>query len=1151
MSDSEKDQRSKHIKEYLDIHRRKLHHHLKTMGHLSVSEQPFSLISEINSAREGIRNAKAALRSMGVYVEDLPDDEPAHILQSDTTDSEVIYKPPVFYEEPTYIMSGSFVGRAKEMAQLDEWGEQQDAVMVVDAIGGNGKSALTWEWVQKQKTAHRYAGGIWWSFYDSGATIDSFIRHALAYVTAQNPERLKGMKRATMTKRLLVALDQAPYLIALDGLERVLVAYHRIDRAYLRDDEVKSEEDLRACIEPFDDEFLKQLTTLQQTKVLISTRLMPRTLEDVDQPMPGVRHLRLQGFTTEDAVALLQHFKVQNTDSPYMEEFLRHIGHHPLLLRIVANLIVRYRSAPRCFSSWYQDEAKRMNLAQLTESKRRTHILQYAVNALTDDQKRLLSQIAAFSDPINYQTISILNTYRPARPVSPQLPGFPQTRPNPFGSIELARLRRQRMNARTTQEQEALDAAISAQMRRDEQHAAVLQRSQMWLEKQTQEVKIKRQRLREEYERSYRATPEYISAEKQFFDDLETLEDRGLLSWEQTSNTYDLHPVVRGFAFGMLQQEERHKVFGRIRDHFASLPEIEPSKIRDLTDIRDIIDAYRALIQTKEFDQAYAWYQKRIGPTLHRLAKHKLVIELLQPLFADGIQHPPQLQSSTAQGYVLNELALAFQRTGKLAEARTLYELAIDPDFNANWRDLATVIGNYASVLSDMNHLALAHRVNELEALIQPPEDRGWTLWRQLNFARLTGQRDKADAVSAEATTVTKPNGDSDLWECRIALAQAMYRVAWQLSDAEAVLRQADSVIHTFGELRSVEALHGCWARYLLNQNQLDAAREHINKAISIARQNNHPYADSLSLLARIDQKHGQSKAHCLDMIEEATKISSQTPIQAIQVFADTAVIYEAFGLHTEAARYAQRAYAKSRADGAPYHHWWPMQQAKEVLERLGEPVPILAPFDAASMPPFPHEETIRQRHLNPHGSLTGLQKAPQVQLDFMIGRFNWVQMGVLAVFGVDDTVMIMRLAEKITSLSYVPTSLVMSRMGEEIPEPTLEEMPFERQSFRDLEFTFDETRHLDKFFVIAFIDAIDSNGEQVFAYVNVRLDRLEALLDLGEQGTVFNLPDRATVVITGTGMPDDQEREKLRRDYVFGEHSMNVRLFPPLSEVT
>ena len=55
---------------------------------------------------------------------------------------------------PTSSRTISWAG-APELAALDEWAQSQDVVLLVKAIGGVGKSALTWEWVRRQSEARR------------------------------------------------------------------------------------------------------------------------------------------------------------------------------------------------------------------------------------------------------------------------------------------------------------------------------------------------------------------------------------------------------------------------------------------------------------------------------------------------------------------------------------------------------------------------------------------------------------------------------------------------------------------------------------------------------------------------------------------------------------------------------------------------------------------------------------------------------------------------------------------------------------------------------------------------------------------------------------------------------------------------------------
>lgn len=88
---------------------------------------------------------------------------------------------------------------------------------------------------------------VWWSFYTQGTTMTEFLRHTLAYVTWRPPDDVPRDDYEARAE-LLPALRNGRYLLVLDGLERVLTAYHRLDAAAIRDDQV--EEDKRAATNP-------------------------------------------------------------------------------------------------------------------------------------------------------------------------------------------------------------------------------------------------------------------------------------------------------------------------------------------------------------------------------------------------------------------------------------------------------------------------------------------------------------------------------------------------------------------------------------------------------------------------------------------------------------------------------------------------------------------------------------------------------------------------------------------------------------------------------------------------------------------------------------------------------------------------------------
>ena len=108
---------------------------------------------------------------------------------------------------PSYLGSHAFVGRAAELETLDAWAGEADpnGMLLFEAIGGSGKSMLTWEWVTSRATAARddWAGRFWYSFYERGALMTDFCREALAYMTGKPVETFEKMRIRELTERLI------------------------------------------------------------------------------------------------------------------------------------------------------------------------------------------------------------------------------------------------------------------------------------------------------------------------------------------------------------------------------------------------------------------------------------------------------------------------------------------------------------------------------------------------------------------------------------------------------------------------------------------------------------------------------------------------------------------------------------------------------------------------------------------------------------------------------------------------------------------------------------------------------------------------------------------------------------------------------------
>jgi hypothetical protein len=348
--------------------------------------------------------------------------------------------PPAFYAAPVYIGRTTFIGRQAQLQLLNSWAQAADptSVLLFEAIGGTGKSMLTWEWTTKHAANVRgdWAGRFWYSFYEKGAVMRGFCQQALAYMTRQPLEAFEKKSTAEMRVVLLAELRKKPWLLILDGLERVLVAYHRIDAAEVRDEELNRPTDnildRNACdaIRDEDTDLLRVLAAAAPSKILISSRLIPRVLlNQAGLPIPGVTPpLKLPGLEDADAEELLRCCDVKGTSADIRYYLKTYCDNHPLVICVLAGLINSPGSHRGNCDTWAADPAygAKLNLASLDLIQSRNHILQAAMEALEPASRQLLSTLALLSGAADYETVAAFNPHLPPRPEEVKMPGKPE-----------------------------------------------------------------------------------------------------------------------------------------------------------------------------------------------------------------------------------------------------------------------------------------------------------------------------------------------------------------------------------------------------------------------------------------------------------------------------------------------------------------------------------------------------------------------------------------------------------------------------------------------------------------------------------------------------------------------------------------------------
>jgi len=362
-----------------------------------------------------------------------PDDLKAQVIQalvpyreSDVTTfhyiADIPEAPEPYIAHPyTLLQTHTLIGRQKELKLLTDWvtgkelefdGQKAPAdsvrIMSVVAIGGMGKSALTWKWftdVAPQEMKN-LAGRMWWSFYESDATFENFVIRALAYVSKRSIEGVTQIPAPERETQLLAALDHQPFLLVLDGLERILIAYARMDAARVDDSEVGKEKNLRKTADPRVGSFLKKLAQVKQSRVLVSSRLYPTELETaVGDPIPGSFRIDIEGLTDEDAIELWRAFGVSGSRDEVLPVF-NTFAKHPLLIQALAGEVKRYRRAPGNFEEWRNANPKFDPSKFPDITKAMGHVLEFALRGLDDRDHQILQTIAAFRMPTAYDTVA-------------------------------------------------------------------------------------------------------------------------------------------------------------------------------------------------------------------------------------------------------------------------------------------------------------------------------------------------------------------------------------------------------------------------------------------------------------------------------------------------------------------------------------------------------------------------------------------------------------------------------------------------------------------------------------------------------------------------------------------------------------------------
>jgi tetratricopeptide (TPR) repeat protein len=786
-----------------------------------------------------------------------------------------------WYLAHPYPMPPNFTGRLAERETLSKWlnEDQEHPLFILRALGGFGKSALTWHWLTHDVNAKKWPKVIWWSFYEGDASFENFLKDTLNYLGVANSEQINPREQVVL---LLNLMRYPGIILILDGFERVLRAYGNMGAAYQSDDLEKDQFDTsRDSISVFADVFLREMCAfgfLMNSKVLMTTRLTPRSVERYGQFLQGCREQELRAMDKKDAVEFFHALSIHGTHAE-IEAACEPYAFHPLSLRILSGMIINDREKPGDITV-----TRKLDITD-NVIQNKHHMLETAYQSLTSAQQKLLGRIACFRAPMTYDALETIH-----------------------GSGK---------------------------------------------------------------------------GSESFDEVLRTLEKRGLLHWDKITNKYDLHPIVRRYAYEHLTAADRMGAHQQLVNYFAAFP--KPTQVKTLEDLAPVIELYHHLVRAGNLDEAMELFYDRIDqPTYYQFGAYHLIAELLRALFLDGEDKPPRLKDESAQAWTLTALSKSYSLSGQPRRAISLGERKNElREKMGDKKNLASGLGNVAILQlaigalrdADSNlrryiELSIELGIEEENAdahifLGQVLSCRG--VWQEaeqelnkvleLNKYHVQMQGVTWSHRAQRFLLLARDNPKSKIQNLKSSIECAQRALELADEDARTDAPTPRDYVHAYWLLGA--AYRAVSAAQRSTTDELTLAEENLSKALNLCRQINlvEMEADILLDVARLYYAYGSryvprktrgttrpaaaAEKYFKDALEKASEALVITErCGYVLQGADVNLFLAQYALEqeqdkTKAKQYAETALKLATCDGPPYYYKVAYEEAERLIEKV------------------------------------------------------------------------------------------------------------------------------------------------------------------------------------------------------------------------
>jgi tetratricopeptide (TPR) repeat protein len=486
-------------------------------------------------------------------------------------------------------------------------------------------------------------------------------------------------------------------------------------------------------------------------------------------------------------------------------------------------------------------------------------------------------------------------------------------------------------------------------------HASLIQRQHHVLQ-QSYDALPKRERALISRIAAFRSSVSYealaifntLGSQKRFEEALEDLRIRGLLQRDIERNRYDLHPIVRHYAYDRLT--DKVGVHTKLMDYFATIAPLPNNEIQNIEDLAPVIELYHHTVCSGRYDEASMLLFERLFPRpLHfPLGAYQLMIELTTSLFPDGEDTSPRVEDEAAQAWIINSLGVAYGASGKSRKATLLFGRHVDISRKLkDPRNIAVGLGNLATDQLLLGELAAAeHNLGQEFTIFGALKSEADIVQNRTTFAQVPiyeGDFEAAKQVLELAEQSAQKRGYEQtlgivesLWAER-ALLMGNPAAAFEFALKARKLAEVD---HIERDIIAAECLLG--TALVRVGNDLEAAATHLNDALTRCRRINllKVEPDILLGLAQLHRARGdyqEAKVNADEALAIADRCEYRLKQADVHNFLSR-LNWDA-GNHQAALEHAEIAKGRAWCDGPPHCYKPALDEAEAILLELGKPV--------------------------------------------------------------------------------------------------------------------------------------------------------------------------------------------------------------------